>query len=154
MNTYYKATRPDANSFYDGSTKWRVGRITRLDGSAGSELCAAGLLHAATDPGESLVGGSWPCRLFAVERRARLVTSPAGASSAEGTMKQPPGTPPSTIEFFEVDAEGRRLYLTCWDCGHSVNREHPCHHCGSKLVRQGGHSLQPFCGCRMGAARL
>jgi hypothetical protein len=27
--TYYKATRPDGTSFYDESTRWRVGRITR-----------------------------------------------------------------------------------------------------------------------------
>jgi hypothetical protein len=72
--TYYKATKPDGTSFHDGTTLWRVGRITRLDGEHGTTLCNAGVLHAATRPGESLVGGSWPCRLFEVEPRTELVT--------------------------------------------------------------------------------
>lgn len=51
------------------------------------------------------------------------------------------------------ETAARPLFLTCWDCGHSVDRKHRCHHCGSKLIRQGGHSLQPWCGCRHDAAR-
>jgi hypothetical protein len=75
--TYYKAVRVDGTSFYDGKTRWRVGRITRLDGQPGSKLCDAGVLHASTEPGEALVGGSWPCRLFAVEPRGPLVVDDA-----------------------------------------------------------------------------
>jgi hypothetical protein len=73
--TYYKATRPDGTSFYDGTTKWQVGRIVRHpapDLSLG--LCSAGVLHISDTPGEVLIGGSWPCRLFEVEPRGELVS--------------------------------------------------------------------------------
>ena len=72
--TYYKATRPDGTSFYDGRTKWQVGRIVRHphpDLSKG--LCSAGVLHISDAPGEVLVGGSWPCRLFEVEPRGEMI---------------------------------------------------------------------------------
>ncbi len=66
--TYYKATRPDATSFHDGKTKWVVGKTTKIASSEQrSELCGVGILHASDAPGETLVGGSWPCRLFEVE---------------------------------------------------------------------------------------
>jgi hypothetical protein len=72
--TFYKATRPDGTSFYDGTTKWQVGRIVRHpapDLSLG--LCSAGVLHISDAPGETLVGGSWPCRLFKVEPRGDMI---------------------------------------------------------------------------------
>src|SRR5208283_5149074 len=72
--TFYKATRPDGTSFYDGTTKWQVGRIVRHpapDLSLG--LCSAGVLHISDAPGETLVGGSWPCRLFEVEPRGDVI---------------------------------------------------------------------------------
>ena len=72
--TFYKATRPDATSFYDGETKWQVGRIVRYsapDLSLG--ICSAGVLHISDAPGETLVGGSWPCRLFEVEPRGDMI---------------------------------------------------------------------------------
>ena len=73
--TYYKATRPDGKSFHDGTTTWTVGKITRLPKSEQrTTLCEAGVLHASTEPGESLVGGSWPCRLFEVEPVGELIT--------------------------------------------------------------------------------
>jgi len=72
--TYYKATQPDGTSFHDGTTMWEVGRTTYLDGNHGTILCKAGVLHASTEPGEVLVGGSWPCRLFEVEPQTELVT--------------------------------------------------------------------------------
>ena len=71
MTTYYKATRPNGTSFYDSTTKWQVGRIVRHpnpDLSLG--LCSAGVLHISDAPGETLIGGSWPCRLFEVEPRS------------------------------------------------------------------------------------
>lgn len=71
---HYKATTPDATSFYDGYTPWRVGRITRIEDERGTTLCEAGLLHASTEPGESLTGGCWPCRLFVVEHRDKVFT--------------------------------------------------------------------------------
>ncbi len=78
--TYYKATRPDGTSFYDGTTKWTVGRIVKHpvpDLSLG--LCSAGVLHISDAPGEVLVGGSWPCRLFEVEPRGELVSESIGS---------------------------------------------------------------------------
>jgi hypothetical protein len=73
--TYYKATRVDAASFYDSTTTWRVGRITRHPSpDPSADLCSSGLLHISDAPGEVLVGGSWPCRLFEVEPRSALVS--------------------------------------------------------------------------------
>ena len=73
--TYYKATRIDGTSFQDGTTTWTVGETTELpEAERGSVLCNAGVLHASTEPGESLVGGRWPCRLFEVEPLGELIT--------------------------------------------------------------------------------
>ena len=72
MITFYKATRPNGTSFYDSETKWQVGRIVRHptpDLSLG--LCSAGVLHISDAPGETLIGGSWPCHLFEVEPRSQ-----------------------------------------------------------------------------------
>ena len=72
---YYKATRLDGTSFYDSTTTWKVGRITRHpnpDTSAG--LCSSGVLHISDAPAETLIGGSWPCRLFEVEPRSELIS--------------------------------------------------------------------------------
>ena len=66
--TYYKATRPDGTSFYDGKTAWAVGETVKIKPKdRRADLCGRGILHAADAPGETLVGGSWPCRLFEVE---------------------------------------------------------------------------------------
>ena len=73
--TYYKATRTDGTSFYDSATKWTVGRITRHPNPETSKgLCSSGVLHISDAPGETLVGGSWPCRLFEVEPRSALIS--------------------------------------------------------------------------------
>ena len=73
--TYYKATRTDGTSFYDSKTKWTVGRITRHPNPETSKgLCSSGVLHISDAPGETLVGGSWPCRLFEVEPRSALIS--------------------------------------------------------------------------------
>jgi hypothetical protein len=72
--TFYKATRPDGTSFHDGVTKWQVGRIVRHPApNLASGLCSAGVLHFSDAPGETLVGGSWPCRLFEVEPRGEMI---------------------------------------------------------------------------------
>ena len=73
--TYYKATRTDGTSFYDSKTKWTVGRITRHPNPNTSKgLCSSGVLHISDAPGEVLVGGRWPCRLFEVEPRSALIS--------------------------------------------------------------------------------
>ena len=65
---YYKATRTDGTSFHDAKTTWTVGetvKIKKKDRKA--DLCGVGILHASDAPGETLIGGRWPCRLFEVE---------------------------------------------------------------------------------------
>ena len=64
---YYKATRPDATDFKTGRVHYEVGKRVRPEPFAGERrICYAGYLHAADVPAETLVGGNWPCRLFAV----------------------------------------------------------------------------------------
>ena len=67
--SWWKATRPDGTSFHDATTRWVVGETTSLPVRRRRKtMCGAGVLHAATVPAETLVGGGWPCRLF---RRTR-----------------------------------------------------------------------------------
>ena len=75
---HYKAVRPGGTSFHDSVTRWEVGQVTTLAKGTrrGRKLCGPNVLHAATVPAESLVGGSWPCRLFAVEPKGKLLTDP------------------------------------------------------------------------------
>ena len=66
--TYYKATRIDGTSFHDAKTAWAVGETVKIESrDRRKTLCGRGILHAADAPAETLVGGSWPCRLFEVE---------------------------------------------------------------------------------------
>ncbi len=66
--TYYKATRPNFTSFHDSKTLWTVGKTVEIPpDERRPELCGPGILHASDAPGETLVGGNWPCRLFEVE---------------------------------------------------------------------------------------
>ena len=71
MRTFYKATRPDGTDFYSGTVRYEVGKRVRPRDRVPRErarLCGPGMLHSATVPTETLVGGSsWPCRLFVVE---------------------------------------------------------------------------------------
>ena len=65
MTTYYKAVRPDGTDFATGTTRPVVGEwMPWIDGDL--ELCRRGY-HVSDAPGETLIGGSWPCRLFEVE---------------------------------------------------------------------------------------
>jgi len=73
--TYYKATKLDGTSFYDSTTTWKVGRITRHPNPDTSKgLCSSGVLHISDALAETLTGGSWPCRLFEVEPRSALIS--------------------------------------------------------------------------------
>ena len=68
MTTYFKATRPNGTDFRTGKVKYEVGkRVRPLPHDGERELCGPGYLHASDTPSETLVGGSWPCRLFKVE---------------------------------------------------------------------------------------
>ena len=62
---YYKAVRPDGTDFATGTTRPVVGEwMPRIEGKL--VLCERGY-HVSDEPGETLIGGSWPCRLFEVE---------------------------------------------------------------------------------------
>ena len=62
---YYKAVRPDGTDFVTGTTRPVVGKwMPRIEGKL--VLCERGY-HVSDEPGETLIGGSWPCRLFEVE---------------------------------------------------------------------------------------
>ncbi len=84
---YYKATRPDGTSFYDGTTEWRIGRVVKHPNPRLElGLCSAGVLHISDATGETLVGGSWPCRLFEVEPRGATI-GPAAHKWGCGEVK-------------------------------------------------------------------
>jgi len=62
---YFKATRPDGTDFATGTTRPVMGEwMPRIEGRI--ELCKRGY-HVSDAPAETLIGGSWPCRLFEVE---------------------------------------------------------------------------------------
>jgi len=65
MTYYYKALRPDGTDFATGTTKPRKGRwMPRIAGDL--IMCERGY-HVADAPAETLIGGSWPCKLARVE---------------------------------------------------------------------------------------
>lgn len=67
---YYKATQPDGRDFYSGTVLYEVGkRVRPVRVSSRPRICGPGYLHAADVPGMTLIGGSWPCRLFEVTGR-------------------------------------------------------------------------------------
>ncbi len=68
---YFKATRPDGTSFHDQTTKWTVGKITRLRPDSGLPY-----LSVSTVPTDC-TGASWPWRLFEVRPvRGHKMTTP------------------------------------------------------------------------------
>ena len=82
---YFKATQPDGYSFMGSPKKlYAVGDTVTPDGD-GTRLCREGLLHVANTPGEVLVGGSWPCKLFEV--RGEIVAGFDGEHPHKGGAK-------------------------------------------------------------------
>jgi hypothetical protein len=80
--TYYKATQPSREAFYGGVT-YEVGktvehptskRYSDMEGNNPSTY-----LSVSVEPGEALVGGRWPCRLFEVKPVGRTVRRSDGA---------------------------------------------------------------------------
>lgn len=75
MKTYYKATRPDGTDFYSGTVDYaghlETGKpLPRKSKEYGYfECCSQTVYHAADTPSETLIGGSWLCRLFEVTGR-------------------------------------------------------------------------------------
>lgn len=68
QQSYYKATRPDGTDFHIGVVQYEVGKTVRpLPHRGQPRLCGPGYLHVSETPGETLIGGRWPCRLFEVQ---------------------------------------------------------------------------------------
>ncbi len=68
---YYKATRLDGLSFHASANSLRPrylpgDRIVIPQGRRAPILCSPGVIRASDAPGETLIDGSWPCRLFEV----------------------------------------------------------------------------------------
>jgi hypothetical protein len=68
---YYKATRVSGESFHADPrgkhTLYEVGATLVIPGKRRqAKCCSPGVLHASDVPAETLIGGSWPCRLFEV----------------------------------------------------------------------------------------
>jgi hypothetical protein len=67
MTGYFKATRLDGTDFHTGRVLYAAGkRVRPLSFEGEREFCGPGTLHASDAPAETLLGGSWPCRLFEV----------------------------------------------------------------------------------------
>jgi hypothetical protein len=81
--TFFKATRPDGTDFRTGTIPYAVGAtVTHPITSRYSDMRPndpATYLSVSVEPGESLVGGSWPCRLFRVEPVGRTVKRTDGS---------------------------------------------------------------------------
>ena len=70
MTRYYKAVRPDGTDFHSGAINYAAalgGGPIALPRVADPRCCTPDVLHASDVATETLVGGSWPCRLFLVE---------------------------------------------------------------------------------------
>ena len=65
---FYKATRPDGTDFATGTVKYELGEWTPEISDL--VICGRGY-HVADTPSETLVGGTWPCRLFKAEVKGR-----------------------------------------------------------------------------------
>jgi hypothetical protein len=66
---FYKATRPDRTDFRTGTVLYEVGsQLPFISKKAGvpRECCTSTVYHASDTPSETLIGGSWPARLFEV----------------------------------------------------------------------------------------
>jgi hypothetical protein len=78
---YYKASRPDGTDFRTGTIAYTVGTTVHHPSRYGgiSPNDPGTYLSVSVEPGESLVGGSWPCRLFRVEPVGRTVRRTDGS---------------------------------------------------------------------------
>jgi hypothetical protein len=83
MTTYYKATRPDGTDFRTGTITYTVGATVHHPTTSRYGDMRPNdpgtYLSVSAEPGESLVGGSWPCRLFRVEPVGRTVRRTDGS---------------------------------------------------------------------------
>lgn len=72
MGTFYKAVRPDGTDFFSGTVDYAGicgtdQTLPVLPPCIDPECCSADVYHASVSKADTLIGGSWPCRLFEVE---------------------------------------------------------------------------------------
>jgi hypothetical protein len=72
MEKYFKAVRPDGTDFHTGTVDYAAicGTGESLLELPGGRCCTGDVYHASTSAADTLIGGSWPCRLFEVEGEA------------------------------------------------------------------------------------
>ena len=78
MTVYYKATQPDGTDFRTGTVDYD-GALTSGEPVMHPDPFwddAAGYLSISVEPADTLIGGSWPCRLFEVEPVGEVRTAP------------------------------------------------------------------------------
>jgi len=78
VTVYYKATQPDGTDFRTGTVDY-AGALASGDPVMHPDPFwddAAGYLSISVEPAETLIGGSWPCRLFEVEPVGEVRTAP------------------------------------------------------------------------------
>ena len=71
MTVYYKATRPDGTDFRTGTVDYAAALVSGQTLVHPEQTLIADeaqtYFSVSTEPGETLIGGGWPCRLFRVE---------------------------------------------------------------------------------------
>lgn len=90
MTTYYKATRPDGTDFRTGKLLHEVGKtVKHPEPSSWPILNNEPFTYLSTsiEPAETLIGGSWPCRLFTVEPIGTIVARTDGHHTYKRGMK-------------------------------------------------------------------
>jgi hypothetical protein len=77
MTVYYKATRPDGTDFRTGTVRYKVGETVQHPTTSRFGQMRpndpSSYLSVSVEPGEVLIGGKWPCRVFRVEPVGRTV---------------------------------------------------------------------------------
>ena len=65
---FYKAVRVNGRDFHTDTVDYAslCGTGQQLPELPGGECCTSGVYHASTSKADTLIGGSWPCRLFEV----------------------------------------------------------------------------------------
>src|SRR6266849_1995412 len=73
VKLYYKAVRPDGTDFHTGSVDYAAHLASgeklppiKVPKGTKRKTCSNTVYHASDTPSETLIGGSWPCRLFEV----------------------------------------------------------------------------------------
>ena len=69
MEIFYKAVLTNGFDFFSESVDYAslCGTGESLPELMGGECCTSYVYHASTSKADTLIGGSWPCRLFEVE---------------------------------------------------------------------------------------